>query len=319
MKKEKNIVIEVITSKSFIGSFIFAIALWVYTSLNAEYTIFQKIPLSVVLPSNRAIASEIPSHIQVELKGTGWHLLNLYYINSNIGCKINLSAEKDFDSIKITRKEFSKGLYNSQNLATVDFAPESFVLQTGKVDEVDVPIRSNIQVTPYEGYMVVGDILLHPNMVVLKGNHNKISGFTYWQTKYMKIDGLSDNYETTVYLSDSLSNIIQLSENPVNAQINIQQIAEQIIYDVPIKINGGNLNGKHKLMPEFITVIVRGGINQLYDFNPELISASVNIDEILKDSTGRIIPEINVPRNIKTVSIYPKFLTHKIIENISKK
>jgi hypothetical protein len=319
MKNRRKIILDIIKSKSFIGSFFFAIALWVYSSLNSEFITYKRLPLSINLPNNRAIASDIPKNVTLEVKGTGWQLLNLLFINSNAGCRIDLSEIKDLDSLKISRKEYLKGLYNVTNVNTIEFAPESFVLQTGTVSEKDVTIRSNLRVNPYEGYMVVGDIDLHPNMIVIKGNYNVVNNINYWNTKKMIIEGVSESFETIVHLSDSLSNIINLSDQTISAHVDIQQIAEQTLYDIPIKIKGTQLSQKHKIMPEFITVTIRGGINQLYDFNPENISASLNSDDILNDSTGLIKPEIKIPKNIQIVNITPKYLTHKIIDFIPKK
>ncbi len=115
---------------------------------------------------------------------------------------------------------------------------------------------------------------------------------------------------TSVELSDSLSSIINLSVNRVNIYINIQQEADLYIPDIPISLKGGSPPETNKFIPPFVSLLIRGGIEEISKINRDNISVSLNYDQILSDSTGLLKPEITLPQNVNLISISPPWIYH---------
>jgi hypothetical protein len=113
-----------------------------------------------------------------------------------------------------------------------------------------------------------------------------------------------------VPLQDTLSRIVELSHSNVIISFNIQQIADIKINDVEVKVRGAKLPANHKVMPLYLSVTIRGGAEQLSDFSPDLISASVDFYQILQDTTGIIIPDIIIPNNLKLLNVDPPYVYH---------
>jgi hypothetical protein len=97
----------------------------------------------------------------------------------------------------------------------------------------------------------------------------------------------------------------------------VEQSAELVINDVGIDIKGAeNIPKNHLLSPTRISITIRGGVEQLAGFNPELIHTYIEYRDILNDSTGIIIPKVDISNNnYKIIGINPPFLFHKKIIN----
>ena len=306
LKKFKKIIF----TKSFIGSVVFAIALWGYTNLNKLYTTYIQVPFKVLLPQSRAIENMLPSEISVEVRGSGWQLFHLLMFNTSVECSIDLSSLNNLDSaFNISRNELLKSIKNL-NLQTIEVNPQNIILKTGVVGEYVVPVQPNIIVKPREGFTVVGDIEIKPDLIVLSGNEQLVSNITKWSTQKVVFEDVFEPISAEIPLSDSLNNIIRISQTQVTANIDIQYIGEKTIYDVKLKIHGGSLPSNHTLMPSRIKVTVRGGVYKIAELVPEDIEATIDFKDIINDSTGIIKPKVLIPKNYEIVSIEPRYIYH---------
>jgi hypothetical protein len=73
---------------------------------------------------------------------------------------------------------------------------------------------------------------------------------------------------------------------------------------------GGTPPESHKLMPSKVNITVRGGISVIDELGPDQVSASLDYIKVLKDSSGVIIPDIQLPPNIKLLSVDPPWIYH---------
>lgn len=298
-------------SKSFWGAFLFAVGLWIYISLNNEYITIVEIPFSVKLPATRAIENPIRPTISIEVKGKGWNIFEQIFINRSARVFIDLSnVEFTESAYEIRRTEIIRNIQFLKNLEAINVYPEFVTLQTGIIEIAKVPVHSLIKVIPRNGFTQVGPIRFFPDSIEIYGNKKVLSKIKRWNTKAITMSDLYNSVNTTIELSDSLSGILQLSATKVNAYITIQQEAEMYIPDIRISLKGGTPPPTNKLIPPFVSILVRGGINEIVKLNPDNIIANVNYEQILYDSTGLIKPEIIVPEHLKIVNINPPWIYH---------
>ena len=316
MKTKIRKILKLISSKTFLGALAFSFSLWLYINLNTEFVSFVKIPLYIVLPENRAIEMELPEYVSVEVRGTGWSIFNLSYLNTSAQCNMDLTGEIINDSVyAISRTDFIKNLSDMGNVQAIDVVPNSFNLKTGKIGEYAVVVEPDITIIPSDGYTVVGDIVVRPNLINIKGNDRKIRGFTKWKTERLEFEEVSDDINVNVSLSDTLSNIIELSTGEVNISADIQKLTEIRVKDVRLKFNGAALPDEHKITPLFFDVTIRAGIDEIENFNSEEIELYVNTIDVVNDSTGIIRPILTLPKRVKSLGIYPPYLKHTITQN----
>lgn len=313
MKRVKKILL----SKSFIGSILFALALWSYSSLNSEFTTYVEIPLKVLLPPNRAIEEPLPATISAEVRGSGWHLFNLLYFNTSKICDIDLtkvSINKDLYSI--TRVEIIKNIQHLGNLEIRDVQPDNMNIITGAVGVYRVAVIPVVNIQCLEGFTVVGSVRCQPDSIRLTGNDKIVRGISRWLTQNSEFYNVHKSFSAMVPLSDSLSDRgVFTSQSQVAIKAEVQQIAELTFDDIPVKIRGGAAPQSHLLSPMILRVTVRAGAEQLETLTAEEIVASIDYSRLLNDSTGIVIPEVSVPDGYKLLSFEPKYIYHFVNKN----
>lgn len=302
--------LKVITSKPFIGAFIFSIGLWAYSSLNQEYKTFLSIPLTVELPENRALENPLPTYITIEAKGTGWQLFNNIFLSSSAKCDINLAGTKIKDNAyEINREQILKNIEVS-NVQILNVLPESIYLQTGPVGDYSVPIESMVNIEPRKGFTQVGDVEIKPDLVLISGNDKIVANIQKWTTKNVTFSDAFHTFVAPVDLNDTLMNVLKLNLKTVKAYVNIQQTAEKVFNDVVLKIKGGTLPVSQNLSPNIFTVTIQGGVNLLSTLNSDDFYVYINFSDLMTDSTGIIKPNVKLPANVKLLSIDPPYLYH---------
>ena len=311
----------ILVSKSFLGSIFFAIAMWIYTSLNADYKTFVDVPLKIKLPKNIAIETPLPSKISIKVQGSGWAIFYLDFFSTSADCMINLSDKPITEgSIQITRSDIIKGAENFLNVEPIDVLPEVLEITTGLITHNSVPVKPNIRLNLKDGFSEVGNIDLSPDSVIISGNKKVIENIKYWETVPATINKVYVPGTINVPLKDTLNTIVILSQNNIKVRYNVEQTADLVIYDLPIKIKGGsNLPRDNKIEPDKISIIISGGVEQLAEFNPEQIDTYIELKDIQLDSTGILIPKVKLNnKNIKLLSIDPPYIFHKKFINSIK-
>jgi hypothetical protein len=303
-------------SGNFIGALVFAIALWGYTSLNDSYITFVEVPLSIELPSDRAIENSVPSQVTLELRGTGWNLFNLIFFNSAKVCKVDLRGEKNLKDYSVSRQLMMKSVEYLSNVETRDVMPASIDLATGRILERKVAVKFVGEIIPHSDFIISSAHNIEPKEVVLRGNENIINNIEYWKTKTFLLDGLTKGSEMKIELSDSLSTIVSKNIDYITLTSNVQQKAQLIIDNIPVQILG-HKSKKIIIQPNRVKIIIKGGIDQLENFDISTITASVSSKDISSNKTGIIVPKLTSDNPNIEIELYDtKYLY--IIKNRNK-
>ncbi|MFH1050629.1 MAG: CdaR family protein [bacterium] len=302
---------KIVKSKSFLGSILFAASLWGYTSLNHEYTPLVKVPLSVLLPSDKAVENPLPGNISIKVKGTGWQLFYLIYFNSTKECIVDLSDQEiPVEEYIITRMDILKGIQNIVDVEPIDVLPESMKLIIGQLVTRKVPVNPIISITPREGFVAMSNFKISPDSIEITGNETTIRNIRFWNTNVSNVEGVYKPTTLALPLSDTLSTIIKISRATVNIYFDVQQEADITIYDVPIHIRGGSLPKNHKLKPDKINVIVQGGINQISEISKYDIESYIDYSELISDTTGIVKPKIEINQAVNKFYALPTYIYH---------
>lgn len=301
-------------SKSFWGSLLFAIALWSYTSLNSEYQTIVEIPLKITLPSNRALENVPPENVFVDVKGSGWNLFYLIFLNNSKICNIDLSREVFLDSVyRINKIDLQRSLKYLKNVSPINVLPENIQLITGKIEEYEVLVDPQITIIPRDGFMLIGKPIIDPLKVKIRGNDKIVSKINKWETENILFDNINSPILASVDLIDTLKGVVSVTPKKVLIKADVQQSAEITIDDITVDIVNGSLPAGHIIEPPIISVVIQGGVGILSEITKFDISAIIELDKIINDTTGIIKPVINLPSNVSLLKIDPPFLTHKII------
>lgn len=301
-------------SKNYSGvliALLLALSLWLYANLNMEFTTFIPVPLEVKLPESRALETSLPSELSVQVRGSGWQLINLRYFNSSARCFLDLTKTAFNDSLSyINRNDLIKSVQSLNNTQAIDTDPQTLSIKTGTVVNYSIGIESRVKIVPRDGFCIVGEQKIKPDVINISGNEKILRNLNKWNTEVINFEDVYTDVNKLINLSDSLHNSLRLSQKQVHLVAEIQQEASLTFEDVEVRIKGGSLTQNQILQPTFCKVIVSGGVKQLAKVTPSQISLSIDINEINSDTSGILIPEVEVPPGIKVLMVEPRYLYH---------
>ncbi len=296
-------------SKSFLGAFLFAAALWAFNTMNDIYVVNYSIPLTIETSENRSIHGNVPEKIRLKVRGQGWNLFYLMNFNTSARCVIDLTdIDKKEDYYRVSRREIISGVQEMINVETIDVVDELLSLNIGTKIEKSIPVKPRVDFSPREYFMLAGDFSTEPDSIVIKGDRSLLDTIDFWLTEKVSVSDAYKPVEKNVKLKDPETGI-EISQNEVLLKADIQQIAEKQIYDIPVKVKGGRLPKNMSILPVKINIFLRGGAEDMaaYDYLDLLgeISAALDYSAVMKDSTGSLMPEIKVPPEFKVIKTEP--------------
>ncbi|MFM8474044.1 MAG: hypothetical protein ACKOBV_11075 [Candidatus Kapaibacterium sp.] len=298
--------------RTAIFSILLALSLWAYVSLRSTYDVVATVPLEFVLPSDRSVETLVPSDVRVKLRATGWHLLNILYLNAQSSCVIDL-ATATTTTVRVAVEDMKQGFRSPVPAQVVEVLTDEFDVQLGIVGRKRVPLVSRVRMVCAQGYTVVGKVELTPDSVTLRGNVKVLAGIDAWYTRERTVDEANADVAGFIAVSDSLRSILRVEPKSVRYRARIQRSADIEIDDVPVTIMGAPESGSaHMLSPMLVTVALRGGLGDMETVMRDDLKVVVDYAEVLADTTGSIVPVVIAPPTVSVLGIRPTTLIHVI-------
>lgn len=298
---------------------ILSVALWGYVSLKTPATIFVQFPLVILAQEDKAVQNELPKFITAKIRASGWQIINLEYVSAQPECMIDLTkfAQVAPDSFSLSKNDILQNLRPALSLEKiVELSPENISITTGTIAQRTVPVAPVIEIAPREGFTIVGDIHVEPDSIILRGNETMLRTIQKWQTSAVKILDATKSIRIEAKLVDSLQNHIAQSQQTVVLSAEIQQAAEITFNDIPLEILSEPAQSNHKLLPDRISVTIRGGAEQIAQLSSSSVRALVEFQTIVHDTSGIITPVISLPPYLTLLNVNPPYLRHKIVDRV---
>jgi YbbR domain-containing protein len=238
-------------------SFIF----WYLNSLGKETEYNIKYPVKYInFPQERVLAEDLPSTLDLSLKGPGYSVL-----------KLKLSGNRapvilDISSISYRRVPGSRSLNyyivtsglipKLKNQLRADctitsIRPDTLFLYFDKIITKQVGVIPSIEVTTEKQYLIKGNIMVNPDTVTITGPKQIIDTIRSIKTKYKKLKGVDE----TVTLNLPLVTLKEysVSEKRVMVTVPVEQFTEAE-YHVRVKILNNPDSVDVKIFPDAVTV-----------------------------------------------------------------
>lgn len=273
--------------------------------MNEEYQTVVKVPLKIDLPENKAIEKDIPTKLDIMVKGTGWNLFNLIYFNNSKICNIKLqSKDLTSDYYQINRQEIIKSVEFFQNIETRDVIPDNLDIYFGTIAKKTVPVIPKVEVSTIENFIFTDSLQLVPNVVEISGNKKILDEINYVQTKKISLKDVSKSLKTEVDIDTELSSVLNFNVKKVGISVNIQQKAHIILDDlkVPELIFAAN----EKTIPSTFKIVITGGVKDIAKINIKEINSKVKLRKI-KEFDNLYEFDLDLPNKFK-VDFFPKYV-----------
>ena len=287
-----------------IGALGLALLLWIFVVSQNEYTIILDLPIEARnLNVQKAHKEEVPPSASVRLRGTGRDLFKSFLLKNFGGFKLVLDLEgisKEYEFVlndyfeKFPQKVVLPLNYNLSFVEVV--YPNRIKISLDDYSSKSVPIISNLHIKPAPGFLLVGNQIIRPEKIDIAGPKKDLALINHIETIYDTINGLTSFYSGEIK-TQSLGRLIKYSTNYVEISLDIQNISERIIADVPVIVV--NIPDKIRVFPspQTVSLTVIGGVNQISNLNPTDIKVIVDFNDWshLKQFYE---PKVSIPKNL---------------------
>jgi len=288
-----------------------SVVLWLSLNFNQVYEIEKTVPVNFRVSKPYSVSGNIPLNLEVKFRGVGWNLMRLF-TSLNLEFNYEVSAKKKENFTILTKDYLRANLDLSQNLDIISVYPETLFVKVDTYEEKYVKLLPHMQINCREGYQVVGQPTLQPDSLKIGGSIELLRNINHLNTKHIVFDNVNAGISRNIFVSDSLSNLLWLSQNEVKLNVNIELTAEKDFENIEIKVPNVPDDKEVLLIPQNVTVQLKGGVNQLAQIENSRIIAKVDYFKILSDTTGSVAPYFEIPPGCVVIAVKPDIIQYVI-------
>jgi YbbR domain-containing protein len=268
-----------------LGAFGLALLLWIFVVSENEYTMMMDFPIEARnLNVQKAHREEVPQFATVRLKGTGRDLFKSTLLKKYAGFKLVLDLEGISQEYEFILNEYFEKypqkvvLPSNYNISFVEIVhPNRIQISLDDYKVKTVSVLSNLIVIPTSGHIQVGNIKITPNQIQIAGPKEELALINHVETILDTVSGITIPLQSLMEI-ESLGKLINYSHDAVMIKLNIQEIGERIIVDIPVNVINIKKNIRVFPSPQTISLTVVGGVQRIAKLNPEDIQIIIDFN-----------------------------------------
>ncbi len=290
-------------------SIIFSIILWGTISLSELYYSNIFIPLRIVdLPEGYTTATDLPKAIRIKLKGEGWNLFSLN-IGKDVTYNVSVNEDSGLIDIKLSDYLFDNGWVLSE-FDIIDIVPSSISCLIDRKIEMKIPVIADLLLDFKVGYGLAKQVELLPDSAIVNGPRSIISSLKELKTKEIKLTSLNKKIVKNIGFAE-LPGTVFLTKF-VSVTFDVQRIVDKQFDDIIVNVLNVPPDRDVVLLPNKISLGVRGGIDILGKLKNEQFETFISYRDVVMDTLGNVIPKIKLPGNTTLIYIKPERLRYVI-------
>ena len=270
----------------FFGAFGLSLLLWVFVVSENEYTLILDLPIEARnLNVQKAHQEEVPPYASVRLLGTGRDLFKSFLLKNFGGFKLVLDLEGISNEYEFVLNDYFEKfpqkivLPLNYNLSFVEVVyPNRIKISLDEYSSKVVPVISNLFIKPSPGFLLVSEQKIIPSEIEIAGPKKELALINHVETDFDTINGLTSFYSGQIKIQ-SLGRLIEYSSETVEINLDIQNISERIIADIPVRVI--NVPNKFRVFPspQTVSLTVIGGVNQISGLTSNDITVFVDFKD----------------------------------------
>ena len=251
-------------------------------------------------PKGFATSTRLPEDVSVRVKGKGWKLIALS-LGSESDYNISAKSEAGKQTVFLSNY-LVDNQWLSSGLEVINISPDTLSFLIEKVISKKIKVIPNLNLNFKSGYGLATKVEVKPETTMVYGPVSEIRNMEIVHTKKLSMNNLDDKTFKLVELEDLPGVNYQYSK--VSVYLNVQKIVDKNVSDVIVNVIDVPKDRTVVLLPNKITLNIRGGINILAKLKKEDFNAFVNYRDVVLDTLGSIVPKIMLPAN--TFLLYSK-------------
>jgi YbbR domain-containing protein len=288
---------------------LFSIVLWGSVSLSGEFIATINVPIELVdLPNNYTTGYISNKDVYMRVKSKGWEIAKIFLGTEN---KFDVSVHRKMGRRKIDLKdEIQNNGWLTSSVQVLEIVPSQVECDVDKIVSKNVAVTYNLDVKYKEGYGLASDIILSPSVVKIYGPYSILQNIDTVETEYMELVDVNEPIDTEIKLKEIEG--ISYSSTACNLQMDVQKIVDRSFEDIVVDIRNVPTSKELILYPSKISVVIKGGINNLGRLTNDSIKAYVDFWTVMRNEGEPIEPTIEYPSYSSLVDIKPRKLEYVI-------
>jgi len=174
--------------------------------------------------------------------------------------------------------------------------PNRIKISLDEIVEKTVPVITNIEKTCKDGHIQVGAISFIPDSITLTGPKIELDKILGVKTM---LDTLSNLSKVTIAKIGLLADnrLIKYSVKEVKYSLNIQQISERIVVDIPVKVINKVKGIRVFPSPQTVSLTIIGGAIQISQIKSSDIFVVVDFKDWQLEKNF-YVPDVSIPFDI---------------------
>jgi hypothetical protein len=238
-------------------SFVF----WYLNTLGKDTNYNIRYPVRYInLPEERVLAEDLPSRLDIYLKGPGYSILKLKLSGNRAPLVLDISSvnykrvpgSRTLSYYAVTSALIPKlknQLRAECEITTIK--PDTLFFEFDKIITKQVRVIPMVDVVAEKQYLVKGNIVTEPDTVTITGPKRILDTIKVLKTRYKRIKGVNET--TTKSLFIETTNDFSISDRKVTVTIPVEQFTEAEL-KVPVKIINKPDSISIKIFPDAVTV-----------------------------------------------------------------
>lgn len=292
-----------------IASFLFAVVIWISVVLGNSFIYKIEVPLKISLSDNEvAIKSELPSTVVLNLNAQGWRLLSILS-TKEISFRCMLPTKESIYKYQLTSSASDNQWLNSE-VKVVDVSPAFLQIELDKKVSKKVKVNPIANLNFKKGFGLARQLNVFPDSVTLIGARSLLSHINEVRTDDLIVDQISNSFIEQIKIN--ISPGVELSPSYVKIYGDVQKIVDREMTNIPIEIKNIPKNKTILLLPDKISLSVRGGINFLGRMTKEDFQVFIDYRDIISDTLATVSPTVIPPKYVRLIYLDPERIKYII-------
>jgi YbbR domain-containing protein len=288
-------------------SVVFAVVLWAVVIGEKHGQIQMNVSLDLVnIPEKAVVVSDIPTHVAVQIQGPRSLLRTLP--------GRDIRREVDLKGVGIgwtTVRLLPESIPVPRGMEVLRVTPAALDLRLEPLKEVRLPAAAQFTGEPAAGFRVEG-AAVEPPRVLLKGGEGELAGLGGVRTRPVNVAQATSDVEEKAGLELEGLHLVEVSPPKVSVRVKIAPIQmERILDDVQVKAAPGE--GRATLVPDRVTVLVKGPMNTVQGLKEGDLQAVVNLQG-LEPGGHRVPPTVTGPQGVRVLRVFPPTVEAAVAE-----
>lgn len=285
-----------------IFAIVFSIVIWGSVTLSEQYFSTVTLKVNVInCPNGYTFGNLNPEKVTVRVKANGWQLLNL---NLNAGNDFFVSADNDSGLLSVDPlAEVSENNWLGSGITVTDIFPRKISFKVEEIAFRKIKVEPVTELEFQSGFGLATPIKIYPDSILVSGPKSGLLKKQSIKTQTISLSSLDS--KTKIITDLIIPNGFEALQKQAELTFDVQKIVERSFDNIKVNLVDIPSDRNVVLIPNVISVNLRGGVNVLGKISEQEIAAKIYYKDIVSDTLGSLKPEIQIPQNTQLLFIKP--------------